>query len=255
MSNKHSFRAALVTGGAVRIGKAICQALADAGIAVAVHHRASDAEANELVDYIQKTGGKAVSVRADLSNVEQTQQLLPSATKALGMPIDIVVNNASVFENDTLQTMTQASWDLHQAVNLRAPVTLAQLMAEALPKGAKGCVINLIDQRVLKLNPQYFSYTASKAGLWTVTRTMAQSLAPNVRVNAISPGPTLGNQFQAAEDFELESKSVPLGTGPALEEITGTLKFLLETPSITGQMVTLDGGQHLAWRTPDILED
>lgn len=128
-------------------------------------------------------------------------------------------------------------------------------MAAALSEDQKGCVINLIDQRVLKLNPQYFSYTASKAGLWTVTRTMAQSLAPSIRVNAISPGPTLGNQFQAAADFEAESSSVMLQSGPQLEEITAALAFLLETPSITGQMITLDGGQHLAWQTPDILED
>lgn len=255
MTNSQGFRAALVTGGAVRIGRSICLELARLGVAVAVHHRASDEQAQELVAEIKRSGSDASSVQADLGEAAQVENLVEAASGALGSPIDVLVNNASVFEKDTLQTMSQNSWDIHQAVNLRAPATLTQKMAAALPEDQKGCVINLIDQRVLKLNPQYFSYTASKAGLWTVTRTMAQSLAPHIRVNAISPGPTLGNQFQAAEDFEAESSSVMLQSGPQLEEITAALTFLLETPSITGQMITLDGGQHLAWRTPDILED
>lgn len=255
MSTSNTFHAALVTGGAVRIGRSMCLELSRLGIAVAVHYRSSDAEALELVDEIKQAGGSACAVRADLSDGAQVAGLVAAASEKLGKPIDVLVNNASVFENDTLQTMTQRSWYMHQAVNLRTPITLAQEMASSLPDGKKGCVVNIIDQRVLKLNPQYFSYTASKAGLWTVTRTMAQSLAPAVRVNAISPGPTLGNQFQAPEDFEAESQSVMLKSGPALAEITSALKFLLETPSITGQMITLDGGQHLAWRTPDILED
>lgn len=255
MSTSHSFRAALVSGGAVRIGRAICLELARLGLAVAVHHRGSDVHARELADEIKAEGGNACAVQTDLADATQVAGLVEAASSALDAPIDVLVNNASMFEKDTLQTMSQQSWDLHQAVNLRAPVTLSQSMAAALPEGHKGCIVNLVDQRVLKLNPQYFSYTASKAGLWTVTRTMAQSLAPNVRVNAISPGPTLGNQFQASSDFEAESNSVMLGSGPDLKEITSALKFLLETPSITGQMITLDGGQHLAWRTPDILED
>ncbi|MBO6505578.1 MAG: SDR family oxidoreductase [Kordiimonadaceae bacterium] len=255
MSSSHKFRAALVTGGGVRIGRSICLELARLGIAVAVHHRDSDAEARELVKEIKQAGGHACSVQADLSDTPQVEDLVEVASDALGLPIDVLVNNASVFEKDTLQTMTKQSWNIHQAVNLHAPILLTQKMAAALSEDQKGCVINLIDQRVLKLNPQYFSYTASKAGLWTVTRTMAQSLAPSIRVNAISPGPTLGNQFQAAADFEAESSSVMLQSGPQLEEITAALAFLLETPSITGQMITLDGGQHLAWQTPDILED
>lgn len=255
MSSSHKFRAALVTGGGVRIGRSICLELARLGIAVAVHHRDSDAEARELVKEIKQAGGHACSVQADLSDTPQVEGLVEVASDALGLPIDVLVNNASVFEKDTLQTMTEQSWNIHQAVNLHAPILLTQKMAASLPEDQKGCVINLIDQRVLKLNPQYFSYTASKAGLWTVTRTMAQSLAPSIRVNAISPGPTLGNQFQAAADFEAESSSVMLQSGPQLEEITAALAFLLETPSITGQMITLDGGQHLAWQTPDILED
>ncbi len=255
MSISHSFRAALVTGGAIRIGRALCLELAHQGIAVAVHHRGSDAQAGKLVDEIVLAGGSACAVQADLSDAAQVAGLIETASSELGKSIDVLVNNASMFEKDTLQTVSEESWDTHQAVNLRAPVMLAQRMASALPDAHKGCIVNLIDQRVLKLNPQYFSYTASKAGLWTVTRTMAQSLAPNVRVNAISPGPTLGNQFQASSDFEAESQSVMLGSGPELSEITGALNFLLETPSITGQMITLDGGQHLAWRTPDILED
>lgn len=255
MSNATSYSAVLVTGGAVRVGRAIALTLAEQGMAVAVHHRGSSEEAKSLVGEIEKNGGIACTVQADLSDAQQTAGLIAAASKSLDQPIDVLINNASVFENDTLATHSVDSWDLHQAVNLRAPVQLTQQMAKALPSSRKGCVINIVDQRVLKLNPQYFSYTASKAGLWTVTRTMAQSLAPMIRVNAIGPGPTLGNQFQDAADFEQESKSVMLGAGPELSEIPSAVQFLLETPSITGQMITLDGGQHLAWRTPDILEE
>ncbi len=249
------YTTALVTGAAHRIGRAIALSLADMGLAVTIHHRSSKEAADQLVSEILAKGGKAAAIACDLNNHGQVRSLVEDAATALGSPIDVLVNNASVFEKDSLETLEQASWDLHQNVNLRSPVFLSQAMAAQLPKGQRGTIINIIDQRVLKLNPQYFSYTASKAGLWTTTRTMAQSLAPAIRVNAISPGPTLANQFQASDDFDQESRQVMLGAGPTLTEITGATKFLLETPSITGQMITLDGGQHLAWRTADILED
>ncbi len=255
MNTQSPYSAALVTGAAQRIGRTIALSLAKKGLAVAVHHRGSDKEAAELVAHIQKSGGHACSVKGDLSKGDIASGLVAEAADTLGTAIDVLVNNASVFEKDDLKSLTQESWDMHQNVNLRAPIILTQSLAQQLPEGKSACVVNVIDQRVLKLNPQYFSYTASKAGLWTTTRTMAQSLAPLIRVNAISPGPTLANQFQAERDFNEESRSVMLGQGPALEEIAAAVKFLLETPSITGQMITLDGGQHLAWRTPDILEE
>lgn len=255
MTNKLPYSAALVTGGAVRIGREIALELARAGLSIAVHHHSSGEDAAALVRQIEATGGRACALAGDLCNADDTATLVDRAAAMLGQPIDVLVNNASVFENDTLSTLDAASWDLHHSVNLRAPVILSQALAAQLPPDHKGVIINMIDQRVLKLNPQYFSYTASKAGLWTTTRTMAQSLAPHIRVNAISPGPTLANQFQSAGDFRKEASSVLLGTGPEITEITSAVKFLLETPSITGQMLTLDGGQHLAWRTQDIIED
>lgn len=255
MNTQSPYSAALVTGAAQRIGRTIALSLAQKGLAVAIHHRGSEKEAANLVAHIQNSGGRACSIKGDLSELNVAAGLVAEATNTLGTTIDVLVNNASVFEKDDLKSLTQASWDLHQNVNLRAPVILTQSLAQQLPEEKTGCVINIVDQRVLKLNPQYFSYTASKAGLWTTTRTMAQSLAPSIRVNAISPGPTLANQFQADGDFAEESKNVMLGRGPALEEIAAAVTFLLETPSITGQMITLDGGQHLAWRTPDILEE
>ncbi len=249
------YSAALVTGASQRIGRAIALSLAEQGLAIAIHHRNSAEEAEQVAKHIRDAGGKAVTLQGDLASAKTIEILVEEASQKLEMPVDVLVNNASVFQKDTLQSLDTASWDLHQQVNLRAPILLTQSMATQLPEGKRGCVINLIDQRVLKLNPQYFSYTASKAGLWTTTRTMAQSLAPTIRVNAISPGPTLGNQFQSEEDFQAENTNVMLGSGPSVDEICETVKFLLETPSVTGQMMTLDGGQHLAWRTPDILED
>ena len=249
-------KAALITGAARRIGRHLAINLASNGIAIVVHHNGSDAAAAEVVEEITNSGGVATSIQADLSDHEQASSLVKLAAQKLRQPIDLLINNASIFEKDTLATLTSESWDLHQAVNLKAPVLLTQAFAKQLPNGNKGSVINIIDQRVLKLNPQYMSYTAAKAGLYAVTKTMAQALAgQGIRVNAIGPGPTLANERQTAAEFAAEAASVPLGTGPSLDEIAAGVRFLLETPSVTGQMIALDGGQHLAWRTKDILED
>lgn len=250
--NNIPYTAALVTGGAARIGRAISIKLADMGLAIAIHHRSSDKEAVALAEYINDKGGHAITVEGDLSKAEAPSQIFKDATEKLQMPIDVLVNNASLFEADKLTKLTTDLWDMHQNINLRSPVFLAQELANALPSNQEGSIINLIDQRVLKLNPQFFSYTASKAGLWTVTRTMAQSLAPNIRVNAIGPGPTLGSIHQTDDEFASEAANVPLGKGPTLAEIADAVAFLLATPSMTGQMLTLDGGQHLAWHTKDI---
>lgn len=247
-------RTALVTGASRRIGRAIALDLAN-DHAVAVHYHGSSDAAQDVVDLIEASGGNAVAVQADLSDVAQIETLVARAADGLGAPISTLVNNASVFEQDTLQSMTANSWAEHMTVNLQAPAILSQQMAALLPADRTGSIINLIDQRVLKLNPQYFSYTASKTGLWTLTRTMAQALAPRIRVNGVGPGPTLANTRQSAEMFEEEAARTLLGRGPDVQEICKAVRFLLESPSITGQMMALDGGQHLLWRTADILED
>lgn len=248
-------KAVLVTGAARRIGRAIALDLASEGWAVAVHYYGSPDDAEQTVEEIRSRDGQAVAVRADLREAEETLSLVKNAANALGTPLTALINNASIFEDDRLQTFNADSWQNHMNVNLMAPALLSQQFAAQLSSTSPGNIINMIDQRVLKLNPQYFSYTTSKAGLLTLTKTMAQALAPTIRVNAVGPGPTLANSRQSVNDFATEAANVPLGIGPTLDEICRTIRFLLETPSITGQMMTLDGGQHLAWRTADILED
>ena len=249
------FEAALVTGAGRRIGRAIALDLASGALAVAVHYHGSAKAADALVAEIRAAGGTAASINADLQDPVSVKDLIANASTALGKPIDVLVNNAALYENDTLRDFTIESWDQHQQVNLLAPMILTQTLAASLKGEKAGAVINMIDQRVLKLNPQYFSYTIAKAGLWTATRTTAQALAPNIRVNAIGPGPTLANTGQTPQEFSNEAASVPLGAGPSLAEITKAVRFLLESPSMTGQMIALDGGQHLAWQTKDILKD
>lgn len=250
-----SFRAALVTGAGKRIGKAIALKLASNKIAVAVHYHHSPGDAEAVVAEIQVAGGFAVAVAADLSDTADVGTLIGKASGALDARIDVLINNASVFEKDSLKSLTTSSWDKHHLVNLRAPVMLMQSLALHLGAERRGAVINITDQRVLKPNPQYYSYTASKTGLWAATKTAAQSLAPFIRVNAVGPGPTLANVGQTTAAFAAEAAAIPLRQGPSVEEIADAVLFLLETPSITGQMIALDGGQHLAWRTADILED
>jgi NAD(P)-dependent dehydrogenase (short-subunit alcohol dehydrogenase family) len=242
-------RAALVTGGARRIGRALALALADAGYAVAVHHHASHAEAEALVSEIDRAGGRAAAFAADLADEAQVERLLPSALAALG-PVGVLVNNASMFESDTVATASRESWDAHLAVNLRAPFVLIQQFAALLPPDSGGVVVNLLDQRVWNLTPYFLSYTLSKAGLWTLTRTMALALAPRIRVNGIGPGPTLPSPRQSAEQFRRQSRMMPLQRGTSPDEIAAALRFILAAPAMTGQMIALDGGQHLGWAQP-----
>ncbi len=248
-------KAALVTGAGKRIGKHIAIELANQGYSVAVHYCTSKAPAEEVVDTIKSLGGHANTVQADLEDTQATSLLLKASSEALKKPIDTLVNNASIFQKDTILNFTPENWHSHHSINLHAPMSLTQQLALSLADNQLGNVINIIDQRVLKLNPQYHSYTCSKAALWNATKTTAQALAPNIRVNAISPGPTLSNKRQSQADFASEASSTLLQKGPDLKEISSAVHFLLETPSMTGQMITLDGGQHLAWRTADILED
>jgi NAD(P)-dependent dehydrogenase (short-subunit alcohol dehydrogenase family) len=239
-------RTALVTGGAQRVGRAIALALADAGFDVAVHCHASQDLAAVTCEDIQRRGRRAALLRADLAHEAETVPLLPQATAQLG-PIGVLVNNASRFERDEWQDATRASWDAHVEANLRAPFVLTQAFARLLPDAAEGAVINLIDQRVWSITPHFVSYTVSKAGLWALTQSMALALAPRIRVNAIGPGPTLPSQRQSQEQFDRQAASVPLRHGTSPDEIGRAAIAILALPAMTGQMLALDGGQHLQW--------
>ena len=240
-------RTALVTGGARRLGRAIVLALADAGFQVAIHCHASETEAAALMAEIAAAGGAARVVRADLTDEAATATLIQRARDALGGPVGVLVNNASTFDRDEWDDTTRATWDSHMEPNLRAPFVLMQAMARALPAGADGAVINMLDQRVWSLTPHFVSYTVSKAALWALTQQMALALAPRIRVNAIGPGPALPSTRQTAEQFARQAGSVPLGHGTSPDEVGRAVLALLSLRSVTGQMIALDGGQHLQW--------
>src|SRR5215469_4035259 len=241
--------AALVTGAGKRIGRAIALALAEDGYDVAVHYGASKAEAAAVVAAIETHGQRAVALAADLAREAETQKLIGTAAKALG-PLTCLVNNASRFERDEALTLTRASWDAHLETNLRAPFVLMQEFARLLPPDRQGAIINLVDERVWNLTPHFVSYTLSKAGLWTLTQVMAMALAPRIRVNGIGPGPTLPSPRQSAEQFARQQASVPLQHGATPEEIASAVRFILASGAMTGQMIALDGGQHLGWAQP-----
>lgn len=244
--------AVLITGAAKRIGRAVAEDLAARGWAVAVHYGGSEEAANALVESIQAKGGKAAAFRADLSHTHEVKALVRLAANELG-PLTCLINNASVFEDDSIGDVDEESWALHMDANLKAPVFLSQAFAHQLPGDREANIINIIDQRVWRLTPRFLSYTLSKAGLWTLTQTLAQALAPhNIRVNGIGPGPTLKNERQDEADFARQQKATLLGRGADPREIAAAIRFILETPSMTGQMIALDGGQHLAWETPDV---
>jgi NAD(P)-dependent dehydrogenase (short-subunit alcohol dehydrogenase family) len=240
---------ALITGAAKRIGRAIACDLAGAGWRVALHYHRSGAEAEALAAEIAAAGGAAAVLQADLAVEAEVEPLVERAASALG-PVTLLVNNASTFEMDRIETVTRASWDAHIEPNLRAPVVLSQSFAAALPEGAQGNIINLLDQRVLNLTPYFLSYTVSKVGLWALTQTLALALAPRIRVNGIGPGPTLPSPRQSEEQFARQWSSMPLGRGTTPEEIAAAVRFILAAPAMTGQMIALDGGQHLAWGLP-----
>jgi NAD(P)-dependent dehydrogenase (short-subunit alcohol dehydrogenase family) len=241
--------AALVTGAAKRLGRATALALADGGYDVAVHYGSSKSDADAVVAAIAAKGRRAVALSADLSHETDTQKLVAAATKALG-PLTCLVNNASLFERDEALTVTRASWDAHFETNLRAPFVLMQEFARQLPDTANGAIVNIVDERVWNLTPHFVSYTLSKAGLWTLTQVMAMALAPRIRVNAIGPGPTLPSPRQSAEQFAKQQASVPLQHGATPEEIAAAVRFILSSGAMTGQMIALDGGQHLGWAQP-----
>ena len=241
---------ALVTGAARRIGRCLALEAAKAGYGVVVHHHHSADDAEEVCAEIEAMGGHAHALAADLSDAGALPALIDEARAAIG-PLSLLVNNASLFEDDRIQTLTAASWDAHMSANFRAPVLLAQAFARQAPAGS--LIVNIIDQRVLRPTPQFFSYALSKAGLWDATRMMAQALAPNIRVNGIGPGPTLPSTHQSAAEFEAEAKNILLQKRTTPEEIAQAMAYLIEATSVTGQLIAVDGGQHLAWRTPDVI--
>jgi NAD(P)-dependent dehydrogenase (short-subunit alcohol dehydrogenase family) len=239
-------RAALVTGAARRLGRAIALGLADAGFSVAVHSHTSTADAEATCDEIRRRGRDAVKLRADLAQEAEVTGLLAAAEAALG-PIGVLVNNASAFERDEWHDATRHSWDRHIEPNLRAPFVLIQDFARRLPPLAEGVVVNMLDQRVWSLTQHFVSYSVSKAGLWALTQSMALALAPRIRVNAIGPGPALANARQTQAAYARQSASVPLGHGTGPDEVARAVIAILGFPAMTGQMIALDGGQHLQW--------
>jgi NAD(P)-dependent dehydrogenase (short-subunit alcohol dehydrogenase family) len=241
--------AALVTGAAKRIGRALALDLAAAGFDLAVHYRTSAAEAQAVVAAVVALGRRAVALPADLADEEAAAALVGEAAAALG-PVTLLVNNAAVFDYDRPETADHERWQRHMAINLRAPLVLIQGLLAQLPAADEANVVNLIDARVLNLTPHYTSYTVSKAGLWVLTQHLARALAPRVRVNAIAPGPVLPHAGMSEEAFAALARATPLGRGPSVEEICRALRAILEAPAMTGQLLTLDGGRHLGWLLP-----
>ena len=242
---------ALITGAAQRIGRALALDLAAHGWAIGLHCRNSVDEAERLAATIRATGAKVAVLEADLTDIAAVERLVPQCAAALGAPT-CLINNASMFTYDDVATLDPGTWDAQLAVNLKAPVFLAKAFAAALPAGVDGNVINIVDQRVWKPTPRFFSYAVSKSGLWAATRTLAQALAPRVRVNAIGPGPVLKSAHQSDEEFRRQCEATILRRGTSPDEIARAVRFILDAPAMTGQMIALDGGQHLAWETPDV---
>lgn len=253
---------ALVTGAGKRLGRAMALYLAQRGYDVAVHFAGSAEEAEAVVAEIRALGRNAAALQADLLNEPETQALVTRAAQALGGPLSVLINNASIFEYDTLSTATRQGWDRHMESNLRAPFVLTQAFAAQAPAVgtdesgepiATGLIINMIDQRVRKLTPEFMTYTLAKMGLWTLTQTAAQALAPQIRVNAIGPGPTLQGSRQSLDHFTKQRANTVLKRGANPGDITAALGYFLDSPAVTGQLLCVDGGQHLGWRTPDVL--
>ncbi|WP_435139398.1 SDR family oxidoreductase [Pseudopelagicola sp. nBUS_19] len=252
---------ALVTGAGRRIGRAMAIYLAGRGYDVAVHFASSKVQAEETALKVREAGRKSLTLQADLVREAETNQLFEEAVSGLGGPITCLINNASIFEYDRIDTATRQTWDRHIESNLRAPYVLTQAMAKQGLQAkldhngepvAKGLVVNMLDQRVRKLTPEFSTYTIAKMGLWALTQTAAQGLAPHIRVNAIGPGPTLQGARQTPEHFALQRKNTVLNRGADTDDITAALGFLLESKAVTGQLICVDGGQHLGWQTPDI---
>ena len=241
----------LVTGGAKRLGRAIVLDLARHGYDIALHYHASEKEARATAADAQTAGVRVAMLKCDLSRESETAALVDRAVAELG-PLTGLVNSASVFENDSWYSVSRESWDHHLETNLRAPFVLSQTFARQVPRDGSGAIVNIIDQRVLKPTPQFLSYSLSKAGLKWLTTTLAQALAPRVRVNAVGPGPTIINARQSPADFSRQRDATVLGRGAEPIDVCEAVRFLLGASAVTGQMIAVDGGQHLIWQTPDV---
>ena len=252
---------ALVTGGAKRLGRAMALYLAGRGVDVAIHYHGSQSEAEATAETARAKGVRAEILQADLLDEGATADLVARAAQALDGPLDLLINNASIFEYDTLNSASRESWDRHFGSNLRAPFVLMQQFAAQAPKAettnrepcARAMVLNMLDQRVRKLTPEFMTYTLAKMGLWTLTQTGAQALAPDIRVNAIGPGPTLQGARQSSAHFTKQRAATILGRGANPDEICAALGYFMDAPAVTGQLLCVDGGQHLGWKTPDVL--
>lgn len=243
---------ALVTGGARRLGRAMVVELARQGHDVAIHYDRSAAEAEATAAEARALGVRAETFAADLLDLDATEALIGAVAARMG-PLGVLVNNASIFDYDNIRTATRESWDRHLGSNLRAPFVLTQGFAAQRPEGASGLVVNMVDQRVLKPTPEFMTYSLAKAGLWALTRTLAQALAPHIRVNAIGPGPTMRGARQSQDHFDRQRAATLLGHGADPQDVAGALAYLLGAKAVTGQLICVDGGQHLAWQTPDVL--
>jgi NAD(P)-dependent dehydrogenase (short-subunit alcohol dehydrogenase family) len=241
----------LVTGAARRLGRSIAIDLARHGWDIALHYNQSEADAQGAAAEIRGVNRKAALLKADLGNEDEIAALIGRAIAELG-PLSALVNCASIFERDEWATVTHDSWERHLAVNLRAPFVLSQSFARSLPESGRGAIVNIIDQRVLKPTPQFLSYSLSKAGLYWLNTTLAQALAPRVRVNAVAPGPTMINARQSEADFRRQREATILGTGAEPQDVCDAVRYLLTASVVTGQMLAVDGGQHLIWQTPDV---
>lgn len=243
---------AVITGGSSRIGKALAEDLAGHGWSLVLHAHTRPEKAEELARDIRSRGGRAEILAADLTDIAELRNFTARAATPFGPP-SVLINNASIFEDDAVGDLDPARYDAHFHIHTRAPVFLAEGFAGQLPEDRKGLIVNVIDQRVWKLTPQAFSYTLSKSALWAATRTLAQALAPRIRVNAIGPGPSFRNARQTREEFDRQWNSVPLGKGPSPDDFGRTVRFLWDCEPVTGQMIAIDGGQHLAWETADVI--
>ena len=248
-----------MTGAGARLGAAMAEALAADGYAVAVHHHANADGARRVVDGIRAAGGRAEALRADLLDRTATDALVTGAAEALGGPLTVLVNNASVFARDDIGTVTAETWDRHMGSNLRAPLMLTQAFAAQAPEAghdgeplATACIVNMVDQRVLRPTPAFTTYSLAKAGLWWLTRTTAQALAPGIRVNAIGPGPTIRAARQSEDHFAAQRAGTVLGRGADAGDVVSALRYLVGAKAVTGQLICVDGGQHLGWRTADV---
>ncbi|MGH6875814.1 MAG: SDR family oxidoreductase [Rhizomicrobium sp.] len=244
-------RTVLVTGAAKRLGRSIALDLATHGWDIGLHFNESEGDARDTAEQARAVGRRVALLKADLANEEEASALIGRAVAELGTLVALV-NSASIFERDDWETASRVSWDRHMAVNLRAPFVLSQEFARQLPAGAAGAIVNIVDQRVLKPTPQFLSYSTSKAALHWLNTTLAQALAPRIRVNAVAPGPTMMNARQSEAHFLRQRQSTILGAGAEPQDVCDAVRYLLGAPAVTGQMIAVDGGQHLIWQTADV---